>query len=71
MKVKLNEKEGYTIHEVVTDAVEIFEELASLLLGHSVPNLFKDELMSVGNYSTDKGNVKRIDVVFLVFVMIL
>ena len=71
MKVKLNEKEGYTIHEVVTDAVEIFEELTSLLLGHSVPNLFKDELMSVCNYSTDKGDVKRIDVVFLVFVMIL
>ena len=48
----------------MADAVEILEKLVALGLGHPVPDFLEDELMPVGYYAADEGDVERGYVVF-------
>ena len=66
MEVKLSKYYEYAVHEIVTNAVEIVQELCSLFLWHPIPYFLKNELVAISNNSANKGNMEVIDVVLLI-----
>ena len=54
----------YAVHEIVTDAVEIFQKLGPFCFWHTIPYLFEDELMSISDDSANKRDVKQRYIIF-------
>ena len=55
----------------MADAVEVLQELGTLVLGHPVPYFFEDELMAVGDDAAHQGDVERGNVVLCVVRVVL